>query len=92
MAKATENDESPLQFPTDFPIKIMGKATEQFEEMAIALVLRTFPTTNLNTISKRLSKDQNYLAITVVVHAKSRAELDKLYQDLTAAPEVLMVL
>lgn len=83
---------SPLTFPCDFPIKVMGKSTAAFEEKVINIILHTFPTIDLGTVTRRYSKDNNYLALTVVVHAESKAQLDQVYQALTDAEEVLMSL
>ena len=85
-------DESLLKFPCEFPIKVMGKATPEFEEAVHHIVLHTFPTIDLTTISKRYSKDHHYLSLTITVHAESRAQLDKIYRELTACTDVLMAL
>ncbi len=87
-----EDDESPIQFPCDFPVKIMGKASLHFEEQVMNIILRHYPDNSLSNVVKRQSKSHNYIAITITVHAKSKAEVDALYEDLTRASEVIMVL
>lgn len=80
-----------LKFPCDFPIKVMGKNTPDFEDIVLNIVRRHFPTIDVNTsISQRLSKDATYIALTIVVSAQSKEQLDKLYLEITATPEVLM--
>jgi putative lipoic acid-binding regulatory protein len=81
-----------LQFPTDFPIKIMGRRDDGFAQ-AIAEVVRAHaPDFDPSTLEMRTSKDGNYLSLTATVHATSRAQLDALYRALTAHPLVKIVL
>lgn len=70
----------------------MGKANQEFEQAANAIIKKHFPNFNDNEISKRTSKDNNYLSLTFKVYAESKQQLDALYQDLSAAPEILMAL
>jgi uncharacterized protein len=88
----TEETTTLIKFPCDFSIKIMGKSNLQFEERALNIVLQHYPDADLKKIKKRHSKDKNFLAITVTVHAENQAQLDALYQSLTNADEVLFAL
>ena len=81
-----------LKFPCDFSVKVMGKKDEAFETAVFAIVKQHFPDIKENAIKQRDSKKGNYLALTITVHAEDKASLDKLYQALTDAPEVLMAL
>ena len=83
---------SPLQFPSDFTVKVVGKANDAFEHTVLAVVRQHFPSFGNGNYSKRLSKDDNYLALSITVHAENKAQLDALYQDLSNTPEVLMAL
>lgn len=83
---------SPLTFPAVFPIKITGKATEALEEVVLAIVQATFPMIEKKDLKKRLSSNENYLAITVTVTAENQTQLDTVYQALSDAPEVIMAL
>lgn len=86
------NDESLIQFPCDFTLKIMGKTDNDFETIATGIVKKHFPKTELVNTQKKLSKDKNYLSLSITVHATSKAELDALYQELSQTKEILMVL
>ena len=90
----TEHQEhsTPIEFPCDFIVKVMGKHNSDFEEAVSAIINSHFPNTPATNFSKRTSKDANYLALTITVHANNKPELDALYQDLTKAPEVVMAL
>ncbi|MDF1761735.1 MAG: DUF493 domain-containing protein [Coxiellaceae bacterium] len=83
---------SPIQFPCDFVLKVMGKQQDSFKQAVLSHVQKHYPDTKQSDLSERISKDGNYLALTVTVHAESQADLDKLYQDLSSDPEVLMAL
>jgi putative lipoic acid-binding regulatory protein len=84
--------DSPLVFPTDFPIKVMGKRVDGFKQ-AIAEVVRTHaPDFDVETMEVRASKFGNYLSLTATVRATSREQLDALYRALTGHPLVKIVL
>lgn len=87
------NDEKTLlKFPCDFPIKIMGLATNHFETAVHEICLRHYPELTEDRKSLRKSADGKYLSITVIIHATSKAQLDALYRELTACEHVLMAL
>ncbi|MDF1795737.1 MAG: DUF493 domain-containing protein [Coxiellaceae bacterium] len=83
---------SPIQFPCDFVLKVMGKQQDSFKQAVLKHIQKHYPDIKESDLSERPSKDGNYLALTVTVHAESQDDLDKLYQDLSSDPEVLMAL
>lgn len=85
-------EESIIQFPCDFTLKIMGKANNAFEEIALAIVKKYFPTLDASRIQKKFSKDNNYLSLSITVYAESKTQLDAAYQALSSTKEILMVL
>ena len=87
-----EQQPSPLQFPCEFPIKVMGPAGFDFEAKIIALVRKHAADLSETAIATRLSKDGTYQAITITIHAISKEQLDTIYKDLNADKEVLMTL
>ena len=88
----SENDDTLLQFPTDFPIKIMGEKREGFAHAMIELVQRHAPDFKAETLEMRASSSGKYLSITCTIRATSKAQLDALYQEITAHPWVNMAL
>ncbi|NIE66788.1 DUF493 family protein [Burkholderia sp. Ax-1719] len=87
-----EAKESLIEFPCDFPIKVMGKTHPEFESTMIA-VLREFDGGFDETIiEKRPSSGGNYTGLTVTVRATSQAHLDDIYRALTGHPMVKIVL
>ncbi|MBT9566832.1 MAG: DUF493 domain-containing protein [Thiobacillus sp.] len=91
-------EETLLKFPTDFPIKIMGERREsadggdEFVQAMVELVLRHAPDFQAETLETRVSGSGNYLSVTCVVRATSKAQLDALYREITAHPWVKMAL
>ena len=81
-----------LAFPTDFPVKIMGERRDDFAQTMVELVQRHAPDFRAETVEMRASSKGNYLSVTCVVRATSKAQLDALYRDITAHPWVKMAL
>lgn len=86
------DDDTLLQFPTDFPIKIMGQRRDDFAQTMVELVLRHAPDFKPETVEMRASRSGNYLSVTCVVRATSKTQLDALYREITAHPWVKMAL
>ena len=84
--------ESLLSFPTEFPIKIMGRREGNFAQGVMEIVLRHSPEFDPKTMEMRPSRKGKYLGITVTIQAQSRDQLDALYRDLCDQPSVVMVL
>ena len=85
-------EQSLIEYPTQFPIKVMGANVEGFVE-AMAHVARAFDANfDHRTIEQRPSKAGNYLGLTLTVHVTSREQLDELYRTLTTHPMVKIVL
>ena len=81
-----------IDYPSEFPIKVMGARVEGFVE-AIVDVARSFdPQFDAARVELRPSSAGNYLGITLMVTATSREQLDALYQALTSHPMVKVVL
>ena len=84
--------ETLLTFPTDFPIKIMGKRNDEFAQTILAVVLRHAPDFDGGTTEMRSSAKGNYLSLTCTIRATSKQQLDGLYRELSSHPMVSMVL
>ena len=85
-------DSSPLAFPCDFPIKVMGRKQPGFAQAVTDIVMKHAPDFDPATVGMRPSRQGRYLSVTCVVRATSREQLDKLYQELCDHPGVVMVL
>jgi len=83
---------SPIEYPLDFPIKVMGKNSPGFAQTVAAIVQRHASDFDSSTIEMRASRKNTYLSVTCVVHVRSREQLDALYTELSGNPSVVMVL
>jgi uncharacterized protein len=81
-----------LEFPCDFPIKVMGAATDEFRSLALGIITRHFGQPAPGSIEERPSSGGKYLGITVTVRAESKAQIDAAYVELTSCRQVLVAL
>ena len=85
-------EETLLEFPCRFPIKAMGRAAEGFEALVIEMVRRHAPDLDEAMVSVRESRGGSWVSVTVVIEARSKAQLDAIYRDLSAHEQVVMAL
>ncbi len=81
-----------IEYPSDFPIKIMGPSHEHFAHTMIEVVKQFDPDFDAATLELRPSANGNYLGVTATVRATSRQQLDDLYRALSSHPMVKVVL
>jgi putative lipoic acid-binding regulatory protein len=81
-----------FEFPCDFPIKVMGRDTESFRTLTLAMVERHAGPIAPANIEERASSKGRFLSLTYTIRAESRAQLDAIYQELTASGVVLVAL
>jgi putative lipoic acid-binding regulatory protein len=81
-----------LEFPCRFPIKIMGAATDEFRSLALGIITRHFGEPAVSDIEERPSSGGRYLGLTITVNAASKAQLDAVYTELTSCRQVLVAL
>jgi putative lipoic acid-binding regulatory protein len=80
------------EFPSDFPVKVMGRYDGNLRAVTQAIIERHAGPQEDSRIRTRTSADGNFLALTYLVHATSREQLDAIYRELTACKSVLMAL
>lgn len=88
----TSPADSLIEYPSDFPIKVMGATHEDFAATIVDLVLEFDPTFHIGRMEVRPSAQGNYTGLTVTVRATSRVQLDDLYRALSAHPMVKIVM
>lgn len=86
------NNESLLEFPCEFPIKMMGRESDSFRETAIVLIEKHMGKIAENAISTTPSRKGNFISVTITVVAESQEQLDNIYRDLTGHEEILVAL
>ncbi|MDH5379196.1 MAG: DUF493 domain-containing protein [Gammaproteobacteria bacterium] len=87
-----ENQETLLEFPCRFPIKVMAKSHETLEEDVAAIVAKHHQDIENHEIYTRPSKQGRYSSVTVIIEATSKQQLDNIYLELTSQSWVLMAL
>lgn len=85
-------EQSLIEYPSAFPIKVMGSHVEGFVEAVVAVACQFDPGFDPATVETRPSSTGKYLGVTVTVTATSREQLDELYRTLTTHPMVKIVL
>lgn len=85
-------EESVIEFPCEFPIKMMGHNTPEFRATARALVEKHSGPVNDDAVQAVLSRNDRFVSVTVTISATSQLQLDAIYQDVTDHEDVLMAL
>ena len=88
----SEPQESLIEYPCDFPLKVFGVAQQGFAQAVAEAVQQHAPDFDAATIEMRASSSAKYLSLTCTVRVTSREQLDDLYRTLSAHPMVKMVL
>ena len=88
----SEEEESPLKFPCEFPIKAMGKTDCELDIIVVEIVRKHVPDLTEAAVYTRDSSAGNYVSVTVRVNATSRKQLDAIYQDLVDCEAVIMAI
>jgi uncharacterized protein len=84
--------DSLFNFPCDFPLKVMGRRSDDFRSIVLGIVQKHTGPIDPANIEERPSRDGAYLSITCTFSAHSREQLDALYTELTSCEKVLIVL
>lgn len=84
--------ETLLEFPCDFPLKVMGQTHEEFQQVVVGIVTKHAPDFDSSTLEVRASSGGKYVSLTCTVVATSKPQLDALYMELTGHPMVKVVL
>jgi uncharacterized protein len=84
--------ESLLEFPCEFPIKMMGRDQREFRDAALQVIERHTGPVNDESVRVSTSRQGNFLSITVTITATSQEQLDNIYRDLSSHEEILVAL
>jgi hypothetical protein len=85
-------EQSLIEYPSIFPIKVMGLQVDGFVEAMIAVAQQFDPALDPSTVEQRPSRGGKYLGLTLSITATSREQLDELYRTLSTHPMVKVVL
>lgn len=88
----TEQSEDVLQFPCEFPLRIIGRNEDDFETFAVEFVREFVPYLDQTHVSSRLSNGGTYLSVSMTFTAESREQVDNIYQAMTGHKRILFAL
>ena len=86
------SEESAIEFPCLFPIKMMGRDTPEFRATARALVEKHAGAVADDAVQATLSRNGRFVSVTITITATSQQQLDDIYRDVSARDDVLMAL
>lgn len=89
---AEAQEETLLEFPCNFAIKVFGRKAEGFADTMLKLVNELSDAKESATLQTRPSKNGKYEALTITLIASSKAELDRIYRALSSHDDVVMAL
>ena len=86
------SEESAIEFPCQFPIKMMGRDSPEFRATARSLVEKHAGAVADDAVQAALSRNGRFVSVTVTINAQSQEQLDNIYRDVTSHEDVLMAL
>lgn len=86
------DNEALINFPCDFPIKVMGLMRDDFSEIIVSAIQTLTPDFNAGKVEMRASSGGKYISLTCNITVTSRSQLDDIYRLLTSHPLVSVVL
>lgn len=87
-----QEEETLFEFPCEFPVKAMGKTCPELEIAVIEIMNRHVPDLGEGAVKMRPSSKGTYTAITVIIQAQSKKQLDSIYIELTACEYIAYAL
>ena len=87
-----QTEETLIEFPCNFPIKVMGETHDDFTLEITRTIQLHWPALDTHLIEMRGSSNGKYLSLTCLVYVTSKPQLDDIYRSLTAHPMVKVVL
>ncbi len=85
-------EDSAIEFPCEFPIKMMGRDTQNFRGVVRSIVEKHAGSVADDRVQAALSRNGRFVSVTVTITATSQEQLDAIYHDATAHADVLMAL
>ena len=81
-----------LKFPVAYPIKVVGRRSEDLRARIDAIVREHVPDLHASQVTERASNQQHFLSITYTINAQSREQVIALANALQASKDVIMLI
>lgn len=88
----TEQEAPKIEFPCDYPIKVMGEAQVELHEHVLQVMDTHAPGFDRSKITIRDSSKGRWQSITLVITATGKPQLEAIFADLKTSRLVKMVL
>ena len=88
----TEEEKPQIEFPCDYPIKVMGEAHVELHQHVLQAMEVHAPGFDRSQITVRDSSKGKWQSITVVITATGKPQLVAIFEDLKTSSRVKMVL
>ena len=88
----TDPEAPRIEFPCEYPVKVLGRSSDTFQAVVLAVFERHAPGFDQETVSLRASSKGTFSSMTVTITATGRDQLDALHKDLLATGQVNMVI
>lgn len=90
--KVVEQPPLKIEFPCDYPIKVMGEATADFKTFVVQTIKRYAPGLDESRVTVRESRNGKYRAVNVMIRATGELQLKAIFKDLKNSGRIKMVL
>ncbi len=87
-----EQEPPRIEFPCDYPIKVMGRNRNDFQTLIVEIIERHAPGVDYSRIDVKISRKGTFTSITVFITATGKPQLEALHGELMASGLVQMVL
>lgn len=88
----TQADSTKIEFPCDYPIKVIGHDENDFRRFVIETVKTHVPTLEIERIEENSSRSGKFLSVRLWILATGESQLQQIFEDLKASGRVQMVL
>ncbi len=92
MKDISGDGEELLKFPVDYPIKVVGRRSDNLRSNIDAIVRQHVPDLDATQVTERESNQQHFISITYTINAKSREQIVALATALQASKDVIMLI
>jgi putative lipoic acid-binding regulatory protein len=92
MRVMTEPEAPKIEFPCEYPIKVLGRASDSFESVILEVFERHAPGFDQRTVALKASSRGTFSSLTITITATGRDQLEALHRDLMATGHVNMVI
>jgi putative lipoic acid-binding regulatory protein len=88
----TEQEPPKIEFPCEYPIKVLGRSSNAFRGIILDVFERHAPGFDQTSIQVRDSAKGTFTSLTITITATGTDQLQALHEDLMATGHVQMVI